>query len=273
MNPMLRLSPWAIIVPTIIIVLFSLIAFLTNAPISMVTNAIKRFDPKIFIQTPTGNMWTGQAYLFHEDEYLGLLSWDLDVLSVLLLTPKTYIHFKKVDLDDRETLVYEASGQVNLINNGLLLSDAYVNVNLDLLLSSLPSQHLRAKGFVTVSEAVFQWSAEPSGRILWHIPTLATAQIQWQGGEIGFEAGGISLTSLLPALAGELRGFGDLNGRITRLGYETPLVTCGFINTGVLFCNVHYGLVNLLNIPNPDNAPPEKVYYREQWDFSKFLLR
>lgn len=273
MNPMWRLSPWAIIMPIILIVLLSLILFVTNLPISMVTNEIKRIDPKIFIQTPTGNMWAGQAYIFHKDEYLGLLRWDLDVLSVLFLAPKAEVHVKKNDINDRKTLVYEFSGQINVIGDGLLLSNAYVNVNLSPLLSSLAQEHLSAEGLIQVEGAVFQWAAEPSGRILWHIPTLATAKLRWEGGEVGVKAGGVSVTSTLPAMVGELRGFGDLSGRITSPGNETSLVTGGFTNTGVLFCNVYYGMITMLNIPNPDNSPPEKVYYQAQWDFSDFLLR
>ena len=273
MNALFRISPWAIVIPIIVILLFSLVAFLTNAPISMVTQRIKTLDPKIGIQTPTGNFWNGQTYLFYEDEYLGLLRWDLDAISLFLLSPKADVYFKRVDLNNPKILIYEASGQINLISDGVLLSDAYANINLGSLAKALPNQYFKAEGFLRVSGAVFQWTAEPSGRMLWHIPTLATAKLAWPGGEVGYEVGGIHLSGVLPALAGDLRGFGDLNGRFTRQDDTLPLVTGGLTNTGVLVCNVHYGLTTLLKIPNPDQAPPEKVYFQARWDFSQVLLR
>lgn len=267
-----RLSPLAVITPVALVLLATLTTFVFYVPAGLMAQALQRYYPKITIQTTRGSLWKGQGHLHYNNEYAGILNWNVEWLSLVALSPKASFHLEKYTNPGRSDLVYDIHGQADLIiPDAILISDLQAEFDLAPLTSLSGNSSVKLDGDLIVSEGVVQWDIEPSGRVLWHIPAFAKARLDWPGGQATLTLGGREFSSVLPALTGRLSGLGDLKLRIGRSGQETPLITMSLTSQGILLSNVHYALVVLMGGANIGLIPPEKVLYQSRWDMSRFL--
>lgn len=216
-----------------------LVLLISQAPVAIVRWLVGLTGQASLLQA-TGTLWGGQGELLVKRESLGLVSWDLQGVTILQ---------GKLGYD--VTLTGDGQNLAAVVTLGLseVSADVSGNVNYIALNRWLSPYNIELSGDFALADVVV--------RVHDGFPDQTTGQITWTGGPVTYQLAGTRSTGELPEMTA-LLGPGP-EATVFPSGGQTPLLQAELKRNGFARVGVTKLLTKMLNTPWPGADPDHAV--------------